>query len=278
MANMSALVPYATSELGPTAMDLGIAIGKSLGSAAIKKGHEWATKERPHKGPSNRKKSRKTPGIDRVGERVGTSSSKWDTLAVGYTNLDPQALQSLPLLNIIKVPGSSAYDRRLHDQLNFRGIKFCVNMRAEGALGTAKAFINVAVISPKDLPSNTTTLPNTEFFRDPGGTDRGINFGDLALNPLDYHCSAINTDKYIVHKRMKYEIGPSGSTEGNKEKYKEFYLPVKRQIRYESGTQFPEGKNMYFVWWFSASDGGTPAASVRYSYRITRYFKETVGL
>lgn len=273
----ASLIPYAATELGVTPMDLGVAIGKHLGTAAIRKGKEWMSKERPVRGPSKRKKARKTPGIDRVGERVGSSSAKWDTLSRVYTNLDPQTLENTQLLNIVKTGGSTAYDRRLHDQLNFRGIKFCWNFRAEGALGTAKAFMNVAVISPKDLASNTP-IPNLDFFRDPTGNDRAIDFGDAALLSLDYYCSAINTDKYIVHKRHKFEIGPSGSTEGRKEKFLEFYLPVNRQIRYESGTNFPEGRNMYVVWWFSTSDGGTPAASVRYSYRITRYFKETVGL
>lgn len=275
---MSALIPYAASEMGPTAMDLGIAIGKSLGSAAIKRGHEWVSQERPAKKNTYRKKARPTRGINRVGERLGSSSSKWDSLNLDYTNMNPLDLQQLQLLNVTKTAGSAAYDRRLHDQLNFRGIKFCLNFRAEGALGTAKAHMNVAIISPKADLTSSAAIPVTDFFRDPTGTDRAINFGDPALLDLDYHCSAINTDKYTVHKRMKFEVGPSGSTEGNKEKFVEFYLPVKRQIRYDAGNNFPVGKNMYMVWWYSASDGGTPVAGVRFSYRVTRYFKETVGL
>lgn len=278
---MSALVPYAASELGPGAMDLGIAIGKHLGAAAISKGSAWLKKERLVKGRSSYKaKNRKDKvrNMDKLGDPVGSSSAKWDTLNIGYTNLDPEDLQQLQLLNIVKFGGSTAYDRRLHDQLNFRGIKVCMNFRAEGALGTAKAMMNVAVISPKSDLVSASPIPNNDFFRNPTGDDRGIAFGDLALDSLDYYCSAINTDKYTVHKRMKFMVGPSGSTEGHKEKFIDFYVPLKRQIRYESGTAFPEGRNLYLVWWFNASDGGTPAASVRFSYRVTRYFKETVGL
>lgn len=277
---MSALVQYGASELAPSAMDLGIAIGKHLGSAAIKKGTEWATKPAPKRKArqSKFKQAVKTPNIDRVGERVGSSSAKWDSLNLDYTNMNPLTLEQTQLLNIVKTAGSTAYDRRLHDQLNFRGIKVCMNFRAEGALGTAKAHMNVAVISPKADLFSSNNIPSSDFFRDPTGNDRGIDFGDVSLLDLDYHCSAINTDKYNVHKRIKFDVGPSGSTEGKKEKFIEFYLPVKRQIRYNAGTMYPEGKNMYLVWWFSASDGGAPAASVRYSYRVTRYFKETVGL
>lgn len=274
---MSSLVPYAASEMGPTALDVGVAIGKQLGAAGIRKAHQWATKPTPARKKARTKYRSRTPKIDRVGERVGTSSSKWDSLNLDYTNMSPLTLQQLQLLNITKTAGSDAYDRRLHDQFNFRGIKVCMNFRAEGALGTAKAHMNVAIISPKSELFSSNNIPSGDFFRDPSGASRSADFGDPALLDLDYHCSAINTDKYNVHKRMKFEIGPSGSTEGNKEKFIDFYVPVKRQIRY-GDTIYPEGKNMYLIWWYSASDGGAPANAVRFSYRVTRYFKETVGL
>jgi len=277
---MSALIPYAASELGPGAMDLGIAIGKHLGAAAINKGSTWLKKERPVKGRSSytsKNRKNKVRNMDKLGDPVGSSGAKWDTLNIGYTNLSPETLNSLPLLNITKFVGS-AYDRRLMDQLNFRGIKVCMNFRAEGALGTAKAMMNVAVISPKAELASSSSVPVGDFFRNPTGGDRGMDFGDVALESLDYYCTPINTDKYTIHKRTKFMLGPSGSTEGHKEKFIDFYVPLKRQIRYESGSSFPEGRNLYLVWWFNASDGGTPASSVRFSYRVTRYFKETVGL
>jgi len=275
---MSALAAYGAAELAPTAMDIGVAIGKHLGAAAIGQVSAYANKPRTTKKKSSMgKKPKKAPNMGRVGSRVGGASAKWDTLSTGYTNMSPQTLQQLPLLNIIKAT-TPAYDRRLRDQLNFRGIKFCMNFRCEGALGTAKSFMNVAVISPKSDLLSTDSIPNASFFRDPNGTRRDIAFGDLALTSLDYYCNSINTDKYNIHKRMKMEVGPTQSTEGRKEKYVEFYLPVVRQIRYNENDPSPDGKNLYLVWWFSASDGGTPANSMRFSYRVTRYFKETVGL
>jgi len=276
MASQSALINYAASELAPSATDAGIAIGKYLAEAAAEKAKAWATKERPAK----KRKSYKTQsarGMDRIGEPVGSSTAKWDTLDVNYTNMSPQTLNQIALLNVTKQSTNLNYDKRLKDQLNFRGIKVCMNFRCEGALGTAKAMMNVAVISPKDQNA-LGAIVNDDFFRDPSGLQRSAQFGSPALKQLDYYCSAINTDKYIVHKHKRMIIGPSNSTEGHKEKYISFYLPVKRQIRYKQNNSEPEGKNMFLVWWFSASDGGTPADSVRFSYRVTRYFKETVGL
>lgn len=225
---------------------------------------------------ANYVKKRRT--MQKVGQSVGSANTKWDTLDLANTPFTGKVLQQLSLLNVTKTNGSSAYDRRLKDQLNFRGIKFCMNFRVEGAMGTAKAWVNVAVISPKSDLASDEAIPNTDFFRNPSGATRDIDFGNAGLSNLDYHCTAINTDKYNIHKRSKITVGPTQSTEGYKERYLEWYMPIKRQIRYEDNTNFPSGKNMYLVWWYSASDGGSPANAVSVQYRVTRYFRETVGL
>lgn len=223
----------------------------------------------------NRRKKR--AAMRRVGEPVGSSNSKWDALNAVPTTMNPETLYQVALLDVTKVAGSSSYDRRLKDQLNFRGIKFCMNFRVESAIGTAKAWLNVAVISPKsDLASNQA-IPNTDFFRDPGGATRAADFG-IALNNMEFRCSSINTDKYNIHSHKRMIVGPSQATEGNRERLIEWWLPVKRQIRYNDATAYPEGKNIYLVWWFATSDNGTPAASMQYNYHIKRYFRESVGI
>lgn len=212
----------------------------------------------------------------RVGQRVGSMTAKWDQVKTNLTNINPETLYQVPLLDIVKESsGVTAYDRRKTDHVNFRGIKFCVNCRAEGALGTAVAWMNIAIISPRTDLTSSEAIPNAEFFRNPNGTSRGTNFDDASQNNVDYKCNAINTDKYNIHKRSSFVIGPSNSTEGNKNGYLEWYMPIKRQIRYNGGSSIkPEGKNMYMVWWFSTSDGGTPANSVRFQYSFKKYWRE----
>lgn len=222
---------------------------------------------------SNRVKKRRA--MRRVGEAIGTSSAKWDLLKVGLTNMSPEVLNQVPLLNITKNSSAPAYNRRVSDQVNFRGIKFCMNFRVEGAIGTAKAWMNIAIISPKAELSSASLVPNVEFFRHPTGDRRDIDFNDASLNNIDYRCCGINTDRYNVHKRQVLTLGPTTSTEGFKERYLEWYFPMKRQIRYQDASLLPEGKNMYLVWWFSTSDGGTPANSIRFQYSIKRYFRDT---
>lgn len=211
----------------------------------------------------------------RVGERVGSMTAKWDQLKTNLTNINPETLYQVPLLDLNKeFGGTTAYDRRKTDHVNFRGIKFCINTRTEGALGTAMAWMNIAIISPKsDLASNEL-IPNAEFFRNPSGSRRFTDFNDASQNNVDYKCNAINTDKYNIHKRSSFVIGPNNSTEGNKNGYLEWYMPIKRQIRYNESNTKPEGKNMYMVWWFSTSDGGTPANSVRFQYSLKKYWRE----
>lgn len=211
----------------------------------------------------------------RLGERVGSSSAKWDKLKAGLTNMNPHVLNQLQLLNITKFT-SEAYNRRQTDQVNFRGIKFCMNFKIENAIGTAKAWVCIAVISPKADLSSGDPIPNSDFFRSPNGATRDVDFGAAGLSNLDYKCLPINTDQYNVHLRKYLQVGPVTSNEGLKERLIEWYMPIKRQIRYNDNTNLPEGKNMYLVWWFSTSDAGTPANSLRVQYTIKRYFRDTI--
>lgn len=223
-----------------------------------------------------RNKRAKMIAKHRVGERIGTSSAKWDDVRDSKT-LTPEIMYQEPLLNITPNAGRAGgkYDERMSDQVNFRGIKFCINFRVDTTIGTALAWMNVAVISPKANLTSSDTIPNAEFFRNPYGASRKMDFNDVNLNNIDYRCAAINTDNYNIHMRKRLVLGPANSTEGKKERLIEFYMPLKRQIRYASGSIYPEGKNMYLVYWFSTSDGGTPANCVTVSYTLKKYFRET---
>lgn len=220
--------------------------------------------------------AKKEKAMADVGEDVGTSTAKHVGVTTSLANINPQTLYQTTLLNITKtIVAGDTLNRRMSDMVNFRGVKICMNFRVESAIGTTVAWLNVAVISPKSDVASSSTLTNAEFFRHPTGDRRDIDFGDASLNALDYRCCSINTDRYNVHRRFKKAIGPTTSTEGLKDNYMEFYLPINRQIRYENASEWPEGKNMYLVWWYSCGDGGTPAAAVRSQYRINKFFRDS---
>lgn len=222
----------------------------------------------------NSRKKRYT--MRRVGERIGSGTTKKQHSEINYVTINPKVMYQAQLLNLLKdtTAGDTA-NQRQSEQVDFRGIKFCFNVRAEGALGTAKAWINIAIISPKANLTSAEAIPNAGFFRDPGSTEnRSLAFDAASLNNLEYRCFNINTDLYNIHKRLRLSVGPSGSTEGHKERLIEFYMPVKRQIRYEVTGSNPSGKNMYLVYWFSASDNGAPANSIAWQASIIKYFRD----
>lgn len=221
-------------------------------------------------------KAKKQAEMSRVGEPVGASTAKYVGESAALTAFNPETLVQTTLLDITKTSTSGdTMNRRMSDMVNFRGVKICMNFRVEGAIGTTVAWLNVAVISPKSDVLSSSALTNGEFFRHPTGDRRDIDFNDASLTNLDYYCASINTDRYTVHRRIKKTIGPNTSTEGLKDNYMEFYLPIDRQIRYENASSWPEGKNMYLVWWYSTGDGGTPINACKYQYRITKYFRDS---
>ena len=273
--------PYTVG--GLTAYELMRRYGSSIPSYRMSKRQQQQLARRWKKvrgrigGVRSRNYRKKKQNMWKIGERIGSSSTKWDETKLNLTSFDPELLNDTVLLNITKNVNSAGgdYNTRASDQVDFRGMKFCMNWRVEGAIGTAQAWVNVAVITPKQQTAGQTTIPTAEFFRNPSGSSRDIDFNNVALNNLDYRCCNINTDAYIVHKRTRFTLGPPQSTEGYKNKYIEWHMPVKRQIRYERGQEYPEGKQMFLVWWYSTSDAGTPTGAVRMQYTIKKYFKDT---
>lgn len=220
----------------------------------------------------------------KIGNRIGSSTAKHDRLE----DADQIATKTLnDGLRLLSLPGinnnETILNQRAKQVVNFRGIKFCVNLEIDDITGRGdkKVFFNMALISPKALDNDNLNIPSAEFFR---GVDdkRYADFTATALTGMDCHCLGINTDKYIVHFHKKYILGPWESTEGKGERYVEFYYPVKRQIRYNAdGTgiaaEYPEGKDMWWVYWCAETDEGTapPLANrMTVRYRIVRYFRD----
>lgn len=223
----------------------------------------------------NRKRKRQT--MNRVGDRVGTSTAKKAATQVG-TIISTKQLYQLQLLNLTKMnpAGDTAIttQRRL-DVVNFRGIKFCIHFR--NLLSSTPLHVHVAVVSPKAADGSLATLPLDEFFRSNGETnDRSVTFS-TALSGMDMRCLPINTDKYLVHKHKRMIVAPNTSTEGRASRYMEWYMKVHRQIRYKNDTDDPEGKNMYLlVWCTNAEETGGAAGigtALKYDVRLVKYFR-----
>jgi len=213
----------------------------------------------------------------RVGERIGTGPAKRHETNVDDT-LTTRELRSDPLLNI---PAGTALNQRQRDIVNFRGIKVCMSLVLNSGLNTGNGehvYVNVAVISPKaDNLTGDDAVPTAEFFRG-NADDRAQDFDSTQLSSLEFRCLPINTDKYNVHKHIRFMLGPYASTEGKNTKTLEFYVKVNRQIRYEATNANPEGKAMYLCYWacFQDDAAGTGQATgqINHQLRLVRYFRE----
>lgn len=216
-----------------------------------------------------------------IGHPVGQGTAKRTLDTTGLTStLDTRTLVSYPLLNLAKAVASQdgeALDRRMRDIVNFRGVKVCLTLANTDVQSHPHLTVNIAVISPKN-DTSAATIPDSEFFRAFGGNrDRPF----VSTEPsIYYSCVAINTDKYNVYKRMKIKLGPSGRTNSTHLNCKDisFYIPLKRQIRYEGNVSAPQSKNMFLVMWCDYPNINGSAAiipsALGYQYHFVKYFKE----
>jgi hypothetical protein len=138
-----------------------------------------------------------------------------------------------------------------------------------------KVYANVAIISPKDMTAaNTVSLNN--FFKSNGAT-RCQDFSTV-LPAIDFRCLAISTDQHDILKHKRMILGPNTSTEGGNSRTFNFYVPMKRQIRYDATGNTPAGKEAFLVYWFDQEHaaGGSPqvAGIIESQISITRYWKE----
>lgn len=233
----------------------------------------------------------------KVGERINSSNAKRRLLegteTIGTKSLsgtDPQfTIPTSPGIRLLTLPKTADNDEsvlntRQRNIVNFRGVKICLHLdiNTNATWNGERMYFNCAIVSPKAESNLLTSIDTAQFFRGQDGA-RFTSFIPTTLSGLDCRCLAINTDKYIVHRHKRIIMGPWESTEGKGEKTLEFYMPVKRQIRYESSGDgedlwVPEGKDMWLVYWCSfgtetaASAGVASILNVR--HRIVQFFRE----
>ena len=137
-------------------------------------------------------------------------------------------------------------------------------------------YFNFAILAPK----NGDIISTTDFFRG-NNSDHAVDFGiDLASN--DFHCRPINTDEIVVLKHKRYLLARSESSStdgGTRTSYLnlDFYVPLKRQVRYEGTTTTPSNGAVFACYWcdkFQIDGGATPSpATMNVTQRYITYFK-----
>jgi len=149
------------------------------------------------------------------------------------------------------------------------GFKCCLEITN---LASVPMYFNYAILAPK----NGDTISTTDFFRG-NNADHAVDF-DFQLSSNDFHCRPLNTDELVVLKHKRYLLAKSEG-EAARSTYinLDFYVPLKRQVRYENTSTTPSTGAVFACFWCDKFqvDGGTisTAATVNVTERYITYFK-----
>lgn len=227
-----------------------------------------------------------------LGRRVGRIKSRRTTEAQKINNHTDKKVHSVKLIQIEHSTDEAVISARRGELVNVRGVK----VRCQWNLPTDKnqndnlfrypLAVRWAVINPRANGGQTFPSEPEEFFisQDP---DKNMteNF-PTGFNYL-YHIShQINRKDWGVVKQGQFTLGGMAQGADNDQKVMlkpssmkvlQFYIPIKRQMRFkDDGTKDPE-TNLYFIWWYirlgdPENDRQLTDAELRWSYYNTTYF------
>lgn len=267
---MSALASYAASELTPTAMDLGVALGKQLGSAGL----SYATKKMSARKKSRPKKYTKyRDALKDVGRNVGFDDSRRNIRESGVTAIANKTMFDEALINIEKnVAADQTINKRNRDTINYKGTKICFYAKS---MLRVPVFLNWAIVTPK----SANFIDAADLLK-AGTAERDFTINS-ASKFMDLKCANINTDRYRVlqYKRMTIlpdsDKGTTSTDEGRDFRQIEVYVPIKKQVFFNGSAAEPL-TNVYMVWWCDHwnSPTGVLTDTLEVSWRMMQYFND----
>lgn len=272
---MSSLAAYGAAELTPSAMDLGVAVGKAIGTAAISKGRQaYANRQRGRSVSRSRSRNRTTKAMSDLGHPASKDEARRrvrESSGPVSAALNKTLYQE-PLIEIEKnVAGDEALHKRNRDVILHRGSKVCFTIKNRRQ--TPIKF-NIAWVIPKAA----NTVNPVDFLR--GTADERDIAINNSLSFLNMFCLPINSDLYYVVKRKSMVILPDSDKsatpdEGRDFKLLEEYIKTNRKIYFNGSTSTPL-QNVHMVWWcdYYNSPTGATSGTADISWRVVDYFKD----
>ena len=258
--------------------------GPTMARAAYKIGRFAYRRYRARSRRPMRKRKRVPSSVGKhARRRIGHPVGKANAQRV-YNNLNSRidcgskTLYGVPLTQLS--PGTEI-DERLRGVINCRGFQVCQEVQNKH---TGPLYVNIAIVHAKNESIASVADLEPNFFR-ATGVERGIDFGSSSISGLGYHCNNLNTDalNIIKHKRYKlgekYASGPFKSESSSNYMTTKWWVPMKRQLRYDrTTTSEPEGGHIWLVWWCdqwgsAATSGFTSMAQV--NTRTVMYYKNS---
>lgn len=268
---MSALIPYAASELAPTAQQLGFALGTQLGTAGVSAAKKMFAK-RANAGRTKKRKHFKT---EELGRPAGHQEAKRNNAESPPTSISNKEMELRALITVEKdVAANENISKRQRDTILHKGVKVCFTCKN---IRTEPVFLNWAIVIPK---ANVTVL-SSDILR--GDDQERYLPVDQNQSFLDLRCAPINTDRYNVlkHKRMLIKpdsdkaTGAGNNAKGSDLVIIEEYIKTNRQIFFNGDTAAPI-TNMFMIWWvdYYGSPTGSKTLTADVSWKLINYFKE----
>ena len=213
--------------------------------------------------------------IRTVGNRPGSSTCKTKAATYASENLATIQFKVHELIQIEKDTTGDDVSKRERDIVNFRGVKFWLDMWS--LWPGNDMVVNVAV-----LMSNDETTPASADLLRGYGNKRSEPMGQWRTYLENTH-SAINTDNYKVLMRKKIKLQPSPDTTNNElwensERLLKVYIKVNRQLRFEGTAINPMEGRMFLCLWAdectrSVGSAGT-TGRLTHNLHIFNYFRE----
>lgn len=211
----------------------------------------------------------------------------------GFVSRSSNDLIEVNPLNVARVSTTNQdLNTRLTDVIYLSGFKvnLCVRNTRTSAT-TAQLFFNVALVSTKAGTDDISTL---DFFTSGGGTTRSYNFDNVNYTTLERHRDPINSDRYVVHWHERYVILPwaNGASAGsgnlsdsigkelNHTAVISKFIPIKRQIRFDSASASSAEPEFRVVFWVGIPGEGysdpivQTADQFQTDHSITAYYRE----
>ena len=233
---------------------------------------------RARKTKTRRSNKRRKTAYTPVGEPMKDIHMKREqVIAIDTTTL---ATRTLYTQNLTQTGFGTAEDDRSRHLINCKGIQIAFHFNNK--LSTP-VFLNCAVIAPKH---GTSSVGTTDFFRGTDGT-RGMDF-DNANNALEHHYTPINTDKYVVIRHGRYQLGSERDRAGEYNAdtgngnwlSRKMWIPVNRQLRYEDTGTTSCSTPIFFAYWadnMDAAGAATPIADqVGCSFMHTMFYTDVL--
>jgi len=193
---------------------------------------------------------------NQVGESLSTVPAnlyqvKSDGSALRDTN-------TLAIFNPVGMDRKSTTSQNLNDRegdvIYLGGVKISMVLRnALAASLTNNLHCNVAFISTK---AGAPAAATSQLFTSPAGTQRTSDFANAALTSLERHTLPICTDNYNVHWHRRFILSSTSTVGGADPSFRlgpnfltlDKYIPINRQIRFNSATGAPETAFHVLVW------------------------------